>query len=399
MLTPIYVSTIFVDFPISRCVYCGECDLSLIRAENNPMIKSLISATALSLALTVSAFAADLPTYKAPVYVPPPPPMWTGFYVGLNAGYAWGATSNATTVAAPLFDGVASAANALDPPRANGALISGVTALANTGVASVNQNGFIGGGQIGYNYQWGPSFVMGVEADIQGATISGSGGYTGAARDGMSFTDPPGLFCAISNAQGGTCTVNRSALGAGSITAGVDWMGTVRGRFGYLFTPTLLVYGTAGLAYGGAHASAAHAAFVQGTLSGFNIPIPPPFPGPFPPSPLNGTLGFLPVPGAVSSSDMRVGWTAGGGVEWMFAPNWSVKAEALYYDLGNVTLASSPVATLAPISVAFGSLAFAAGQPLIANAPATRVRFDGVMVRTGVNYHFSWFAPAPVLAR
>jgi outer membrane immunogenic protein len=50
------------------------------------MTKSLISGTALSLVLTASVFAADLPDNKPPVYVPPPPPMWTGFYAGLNAG-------------------------------------------------------------------------------------------------------------------------------------------------------------------------------------------------------------------------------------------------------------------------------------------------------------------------
>jgi outer membrane immunogenic protein len=37
-------------------------------------------------------------------------------------------------------------------------------------------------------------------------------------------------------------------------------------------------------------------------------------------------------------SDTRVGGTVGGGLEWMMAPNWSVKAEALYYDLGSVTV-------------------------------------------------------------
>ena len=367
------------------------------------MFKVLVLATAFSLALASSAFAADLPSRKAPAYISPPPAaLWTGVYVGLNAGYGWGAASNATTVTTPLFDGVAYGANNLDPLNARGGLISGVTALANSGVANVNQNGFVVGGQIGYNYQWGSSFVVGAEADFQGATIGGRGTYSGLSHDGMSFVDPPTYPCAVSNDLGGTCVLSRSAVGVGSISAGVDWMGTVRGRLGYLFTPTLLVYGTGGLAYGGVQASANHVAFAQGTLSGLNIPIPPQSPILFPPAPYNGATNFLPVPGVGSISDTRVGWTAGGGVEWMFLPNWSMKLEALYYDLGGATLSSSPVAALSPFAVPARVLApvgVSAGQLLIANAPATRVRFDGVIVRAGVNYHFNWAAPAPVLAK
>ncbi|HTO79023.1 MAG TPA: porin family protein, partial [Methylocystis sp.] len=58
------------------------------------MKKILLSATALSLALTASAFAADLPSRKAPVFIPPPPPLvWTGFYAGLNIGGGWNANN------------------------------------------------------------------------------------------------------------------------------------------------------------------------------------------------------------------------------------------------------------------------------------------------------------------
>jgi outer membrane immunogenic protein len=44
---------------------------------------------------------------------------------------------------------------------------------------------------------------------------------------------------------------------------------------------------------------------------------------------------------AASSSQTRAGWTAGGGVEWAFAPNWSVKFEGLYVDLGKTNYVSS----------------------------------------------------------
>jgi outer membrane immunogenic protein len=349
-----------------------------------------MSAIAISLALSAgSTFAADLPSVKAPPYIPPPP-MWTGFYAGLNAGGGWGTTTNAGTVSTPLFDGVALAANAVDPLRASGAVINGGSALANTGIANVNQSGFIGGGQLGYNYQWGSRFLVGIEADIQGATIRGSGSYLGAAQDGMKWVDlVAGLPCF--NGALNTCTLTRTAIGAGQVTGGIDWLGTVRARVGYLITPTLLAYATGGLAYGGVNGSAVHSVIMQGTVSGLQ--------GVF--APFNGPLGLPTVPGAGQFSNTQVGWTVGGGFEWMFMPNWSLKAEALYYDLGNVVFASSPVVAVSPITVPAIVLGTAinAGQPLIANNPVTRLKYDGVIARAGVNYHFNWGAPAPVLAK
>ena len=143
-------------------------------------MKTKISLVALATALSMGAsFAADLPSRKAPVYVAPPPPptLWTGFYAGLNAGYDWGISTNSQTVAGGLYDNYANGILGL-PFGSPGAM-----ALANSGNANVNRSGFIGGGQIGYNYQWGPSFVVGLEADIQGAGIRGNGSFTGAAAD------------------------------------------------------------------------------------------------------------------------------------------------------------------------------------------------------------------------
>ncbi len=348
--------------------------------------------------VTTSSLAADLTPIagSTPVYTPPPPPpMWTGFYAGLNAGYGWGTTTSAATAAAPLLDGIALEANALDPRRqlAGTGLIPGMTALANSGFASINQNGFIGGGQIGYNYQWGANVVAGLEADMQGTTIQGGGGYTGASQDSIAWKDPifPGLApCSLNG-----CLFNRTALGFGRISAGVDWMGTVRGRLGYLVTPTMLVYGTGGLAYGGAHASASHTAFTIGALSGANDAQ---FPVPFPYSRLNGAY-FIPLlPGAAHYSDNRVGWTAGGGVEWMFMPNWSVKAEALYYDLGSAAVYSGPVTLVSPFTIRLGGISATTGQLFAANAPVSHVKFDGVIARAGVNYHFNWGPAGRVLA-
>ena len=140
----------------------------------------------------------------------------------------------------------------------------------------------------------------------------------------------------------------------------------MRGRLGWLFTPTLLVYGTGGLAYGGVNTSFSIAQFTSNVL-------------------------LRPGFGAGSFADTRVGWTAGGGIEWMFWPNWSAKVEYLYYDLGTVSY-SGLVAPLLQGGAA------GAPNPLFANFYQTRARFDGNIVRAGVNYHFNWGAP-PVVAK
>lgn len=329
-------------------------------------MKKTFSIATLALALASSAFAADLPSYKAPPPpLLPPPPLWTGFYAGLNAGYAFGTSNQVNTGAFPAQDALAALTAPLSPILVSNFRF-GTTALANSGVANVNQNGFIGGGQIGYNYQWGQSIVVGLEADIQGAGIRGRGGYVGAGADALNFAN--------------VITVNRVAVGSGQIDAGIDWMGTVRGRLGWLFTPTLMVFGTGGLAYGGVNANATHSAAANANLAFLGIPL----------------LGFgAPVvPGSGRYSDTRVGWTAGGGFEWMMAQNWSVKAEALYYDLGSATFASSPVIYMSPISIPLIGL----GGPLAMNVPTTRVKYDGVIARVGVNYHFNWGAP-PIVAK
>ncbi len=89
-------------------------------------------------------------------------------------------------------------------------------------------------------------------------------------------------------------------------------------------------------------------------------------------------------------SNTQTGWTAGGGLEWMIAPNWSLKAEALYYDLGSAQFAASPVGALASSN--------RSTIVIFAATPVTRLRFDGVIARAGVNYHLNW-GSAPVIAK
>jgi outer membrane immunogenic protein len=83
-----------------------------------------------------------------------------------------------------------------------------------------------------------------------------------------------------------------------------------------------------------------------------------------------------------------VGWTAGGGIEWMLAQNWSVKAEYLYYDLGSVQTSSGATSR------------FHTGPDYLVwtNQTSAQTRFNGNIVRAGVNYHFN-FASMPVVAK
>jgi outer membrane immunogenic protein len=272
--------------------------------------KILLAATTL-IALIDSALAADLPNVKAPPVFTPPAFSWTGVYVGLNAGWA------------SIYDHG-------DPFCVNQAgVVNGITCNVAIPGAQINANGFLGGGQIGYNWQVS-QFVFGIETDFQGAALKGSV-YTGVpiALIGGGPPDPPGDFAADER---------------------LSWLGTARGRVGFLITPTLLLYGTGGLAYG-------EVSVYQNTMFTSGIEYPS------------------------AASGTRAGWTAGGGFEYAIDPHWSVKLEGLYYDLGSITT-SGP------------------GVPITGYLEGKNFSVEGAIVRVGVNYKFDIFEPpAPVVAK
>jgi outer membrane immunogenic protein len=329
-------------------------------------MKKLLLASVATLATVsaFSAFAADLPSRKAaPVYAPPPP-LWTGFYAGLNAGYDFGTNRNSYS---QNWGGnwVTQTIGLAGP--AGSAALPGVAAFSMDSYASNTQSGFIGGGQVGYNYQYGSNVVLGVEADIQGSGIRGSS-YGGGAAAGQGPS---------SGAPNTTIGLNTTAVGGTAVQTGVDWLGTVRGRIGYLWTPTLLVYGTGGFAYGSAYANVA-----QSAVENVSRTVTPP--GGAADTSYTQTNTWL---GGGRQNQLLTGWTAGGGAEWLFAPNWSVKAEALYWDLGRQNVQTS----LIGVSGNAGNLANNIGSG------RTSVSYQGVIARAGVNYHFNWGA-APVVA-
>jgi len=220
-------------------------------------------------ALMVPALAADMapaPYYKAPL--PAPVYSWTGVYIGVNAGWA-GSSDNTIT-----NTGTDNGPGGLGSALALGLIPSSV---------GLSHSGFIGGGQIGYNWQVSPAWVLGVEADFDG--LSGTNGSFTSAFPGTPAIVPM----------------------SSTFSHELDTLGTLRGRLGFLSSPNWLWYATGGLAYGETKIG-----------SSWSCPTCAP--------PGNPTA---------SSSNTSVGWTLGGGVEWKFAAAWSVKVEYLYVDLGS----------------------------------------------------------------
>jgi outer membrane immunogenic protein len=240
-------------------------------------------------ALSVPAMAADVP---APAYTKAPPPPefnWSGLYVGGNAG--WGSLDD---TAVPFC---LTPAGEWEGPGCD--FVPG---------GQVKGNGFIGGGQLGYNWQAG-RMVLGLETDFQGSTTKGS-------------TTVPGPFNIVglgSSGPGASFTAEEK----------ISWLGTFRGRFGVAFDRAL-IYATGGFAYGEVSAAQAHI--------------------------------FPAVQYSSSTSGTLNGWTFGGGLEWAFAGNLSGKVEGLYYDLGTI---STSAGAAPPISRFVGGKNFDAQGVII----------------------------------
>lgn len=315
------------------------------------------SKTVSSIALIISAgpaLAADLPTLKSAQAVAPAP-MWTGFYAGLNAGYGFGAGGGADV--ANVSGTNLPSAPAWNPAATYTAATSGV-GLATSGYSVLNQNGFIGGGQIGYNQLFSERYVVGVEADMQGATISSSGNTHGVGVDALRSTTLTNPAPAGHSGY---------SVGGTNVSAGVNWLGTVRGRLGFLISPRLLAYGTAGLTYGNVYSNTTS----EASRSLYNL--------------AGAWQGDQPFYGSSSQNTTKVGWNAGGGVEWMLSPNWSAKFEGIYYDLG-----SSSVGTNAVGAYNASIMRLAGGVPSGTAVGNANVRYNGIIARAGVNYHFNW---------
>lgn len=264
-----------------------------------------------AIAFASSAFAADLPSRKSEAMAPVAAPMftWTGGYVGANGGYAWGSSTMRAVLGGSWIG---------DPDNA------GVTAA---GYRKLQPASAIFGVQGGYNYQMN-SLVVGVEAD--------------ASYLGLKSSYATGVLNAAAPVTG-------TYSGAGSVSS--NWLLSLRPRIG-VAVDNVLIYATGGLAI-------ADDRFSQ-TLSYLNVAV----------------IG-LPVTtvaggaNAGKASSTKVGWTLGGGAEWAFAKNWSVKAEYLYANLGRQGFSSS----------------YTSVTPLTYTA-THRDNLSLSIARVGVNYHF-----------
>jgi outer membrane immunogenic protein len=195
--------------------------------------------------------AADMPV-KAPAYRTAPSFNWSGCYIGVNAGGLWGEST--------FRD---------EPLGINGFSVHG------------NRDGFLGGGQIGCDYQAPSNWLIGIQGDFSWSNTH--------ERDTIS---PPPFFLE-------------------TVDSKIDWFASATARLGYASGPWL-VYGKGG------------AAWLRNKLHDFG--------GAF-------ILGF-----DFSGHATVSGWTLGGGLEYAFAPNWSASLEYDYYGFGAKTVTLSGLA-------------------------------------------------------
>jgi outer membrane immunogenic protein len=264
----------------------------LSRAKLETAMKKFALALVAAVIGTGNSFAADIALKARPA----PPTMdpaisWSGFYVGVNAGWADQGDRRDLTF-------TNSVGNATPP------------------TPGLRASGGFGGGQVGYNWQRGAA-VFGLEADIEGAGI----------RDNI-----PTILIVPS----ATLTASRK----------IDYFGTVRGRLGLAWNNALF-YITGGFAY----ADVENVYLINATTSN----------------------SFTPI----ADKSLQTGYVIGAGGEWLFKPQWSLKAEYQYINLGSYILSASVVP--------------ANGNFLTANS----TRNDFHTVRIGLNYHFG----GPVIAK
>jgi outer membrane immunogenic protein len=159
------------------------------------------------------------------------------------------------------------------------------------------------GGYLGVNWQLSNKWVVGVEGDAGwGNTSMTRAGIPGAFGNGCT-ADP--TVCPFQAAA-----VGLEAQGADRATVKLGWDGSVRGRFGVLVTPSVLLYGTGGVAFQQVEVSAT----CDGSADSWCV-----------------------APRSQSFSSVRRGWTLGGGAEAMLARNWLGRMELRYAKFGDFT--------------------------------------------------------------
>lgn len=196
---------------------------------------------------------------------------WNGTYLGANIGYGTNPS---------MLDITATSDLALTLQVNSAAPIS----------LNLQNAGFLGGGQLGYNWQ-NQHIVWGAEGDLEYAHIGGAN--------------------AVTSLLPLTTTVNQN----------IRWLGSIRGRIGTLASENMLVYVTTGPVWGGITL-----AFDQRNLT--------------------ASCASSPVCVSTTQHSTELGWTIGGGIEYAVASRMSLKAEYAYVDLGVVGLNAAETSAL-----------------------------------------------------
>ena len=280
----------------------------------NKLLPVVVATLAFFAASGAKAADAALPMKASPTPIEPPF-SWTGFYLGANGGGGSAWSHSRVTQATPF----------------------GPTSFC----CGFGLAGGILGGQTGFNYEFPSHWLIGIEGDGDWAQISRSSSgcpiFTGGPFTG--FT----AGCATNNV-----TLNSFE--------------TVRGRLGYAFntgssfSPSVLLYGTGGWAWGqlsGNSTTTCLGVFCPGASV--------PFTG-----------------GGASFNDTANGWTAGAGLEIAFARHWTARFEFLHLQFNNVGTSFSTI-TASPVL----------GTGTATTHISSNVNVD--VVRIGVNYLFNWY--------
>jgi outer membrane immunogenic protein len=245
------------------------------------MFLGLLTLAGVSLSGIMPGSAADmgLPAKAAAPLPVAPAFSWTGFYIGGNVGAGWGTTETTADIGAAVAPFISPATLAFQLP-----------------LSSQTVNGFLGGGQVGWNWQTGV-FVFGVEGDVEWENLKGSG--------------PCVLIL--------QCNTNHK------------WQADITGRVGVAAFDRALVYLKGGAVW--QHSDYSFGTSIAAT-DGFGNSIS---------ASLNG-----------SASETRLGALLGTGIEYGFLPNWSAKIEYNFEDFGTRSL-NFPLATSACVNGACAS--------------------------------------------
>jgi outer membrane immunogenic protein len=224
---------------------------------------------------------------EAPAYIPPP--LWTGFYIGAHIGAAW---ENFSFNRHEFSD----CGNQCTWTDSGGNVWVDNPAFMNPNNQS--QADAFGGGQFGYNWQWTPQFVLGIEVDLGGMALNGNGrarGNTLVTENGYYVGGTPLAFDGES--QGG-------------------FYGDVTGRLGWTWGAAM-IYAKGGFAWLEANMNMRESVFDSGQYGSW----------------LCGGPGWCDF--NHNNNTSLTGYTIGGGVEWKVSPAWSIKAEYLHFDFTN----------------------------------------------------------------